>query len=143
MGHRIKITVVSRRERLDSSPAALGGVHLEQQIGVAAAPGSLGTGSFWSEIYQPQTTYSVVVGTKLIFRYSTFHNVYLLPSKEAYDNCDFSGAQRLAGEDQGGGEGDLPNLYETVTQAAARRCTSRAERHDNFTAGRGRRSRSP
>ena len=97
---------------LDSSPAA-----------VAAAATTLTIGTepqFWSQMMSTPATYSAAIGTKLVFRYSAYHNLYLLPSKAALDGCDFSEALQLAAEDQGGGGGAAtPNLYEAVAAAAS------------------------
>ena len=47
-----------------------------------------------SDKEQKQT---VTVGTDVVFKWSNFHDVYQLPDKAAYDNCDFSKATKLAG----------------------------------------------
>ena len=60
------------------------------------------------------STYDVAVGSKLSFKYNTYHNVWLLPSQTAFDSCDFSGATELASTSAGGGEGDVTNLYEAI-----------------------------
>ena len=62
--------------------------------------------------------YSVAVGDKLRFRYSTNHNLYLMYSDHKYFSCDFSGATELASASKGGGSGSTPNLYEAVVTAA-------------------------
>ena len=58
-----------------------------------------------------------MIGDKLSFKYTTYHNVYLMPSQEAYASCDFSAATELANATYGGGEGSIPNKYEAVTTA--------------------------
>ena len=52
---------------------------------------------------QDPQEYTVALGTKLVFRYSISHNVWLMPSQEAFEACDFSsGARELASATQGG-----------------------------------------
>lgn len=72
---------------------------------------------YWSAMPSSPSTYEVVIGDKLSFKYTTFHNVYLMPSQEAYESCDFSAATELANATYGGGEGSIPNKYEAVTTA--------------------------
>lgn len=72
---------------------------------------------YWSAMPSSPSTYEVVIGDKLSFKYTTFHNVYLMPSQEAYASCDFSAATELANATYGGGEGSIPNKYEAVTTA--------------------------
>ena len=57
------------------------------------------------------------MGDKLHFKYNSAHNVYLMASETAYNDCDFTGATELAGTDQGGGSGS-GNLYEAVVTIA-------------------------
>ena len=89
---------------------------------LAAATGTLvtiGSGTmFWSTIPSVASSYSVAVGDKLSFKYNSYHNVYLMASKAAYDGCDFAGATELASTSLGGGSGGTPNLYEAVVTAA-------------------------
>ena len=95
---------------LDSSPGTL-----------AAATSTVAIGSgpmFWSAIPSVASSYSVAVGDKLSFKYNSYHNVYLMASKAAYDGCDFAGATELASTSLGGGSGGTPNLYEAVVTAA-------------------------
>ena len=106
-GHKTTVTVSLP---LDASSSAVADAATELEVGKAP--------QFWSQVPSTPNAYSVAVGTKLVFRYDTYHNLYLLPSMAALDNCDFSEATQLAGEGQGGGEGDNPpNLYEAVTVA--------------------------
>ena len=72
---------------------------------------------YWSAMPSSPSTYEVVVGDKLSFKYTEYHNVYLMPSQEAYESCDFSAATELASDSYGGGEGSFPNVYEAVTTA--------------------------
>ena len=130
-GHKTTVTVSLP---LDASSSAVADAATELEVGKAP--------QFWSQVPSTPNTYSVVVGTKLVFRYDTYHNLYLLPSMAALDNCDFSEATQLAGEGQGGGEGDNPpNLYEAVTAPLAR-STLHAKRARTAGWGIGSRSRS-
>ena len=98
---------------LDSSSAALTSV---DNVGSLVEIGSSSEG-YWSAMPSSPSTYEVVIGDKLSFKYTTFHNVYLMPSQEAYDSCDFAAATELASATQSGGEGSSPNKYEAVTTA--------------------------
>merc|ERR1719460_1900049 len=73
---------------------------------------------FWSAIPSSPSSYSVAVGDKLSFRYSNYHNLYLMASKAAYESCDFSGGVELGSTTRGGGSESTPNLYEAVVSAA-------------------------
>merc|ERR1712178_384464 len=73
---------------------------------------------YWSSIRQSPSEYSITVGDKISFRYSAGHNVWLMPTQEAFDNCDFSGATELASSSHGGGSNDTPNVYEAVAVSA-------------------------
>ena len=98
---------------LDSSSAALTSV---DNVGSLVEIGSSSEG-YWSAMPSSPSTYEVVIGDKLSFKYTTYHNVYLMPSQEAYASCDFSAATELANATYGGGEGSIPNKYEAVTTA--------------------------
>ena len=98
---------------LDSSSAALTSV---DNVGSLVEIGSSSEG-YWSAMPSSPSTYEVVVGDKLSFKYTEYHNVYLMPSPEAYESCDFSAATELASDSYGGGEGSFPNVYEAVTTA--------------------------
>ena len=117
---------------LDSSSAALNSldnigslVEIGSQSAIDDGHGhSHGGGSgsddvhkYWSAMPSTPSTYEVVIGDKLSFKYTTYHNVYLMPSQEAYASCDFSAATELANATYGGGEGSIPNKYEAVTTA--------------------------
>jgi len=60
----------------------------------------------------------VPIGTVLEFKYSPYHNVWLLPSEEALVSCDLSSYVELAGNGYGGGDpSGLTNTYKAaVTQ---------------------------
>ena len=75
--------------------------------------------NFWSVIPSTNVSYNIVVGYKLSFRYSSYHNVYLMASEDAYDSCDFTGATELVSTSLGSGSDVTPpNLYEAVVTAA-------------------------
>ena len=77
---------------------------------------------FWSAMPSSPTAYTVTVGTALIFRFSTYHNLYLMEDVNAYDSCDLSHSVKLAETNHGGRETDQPampaNKYEVVITAA-------------------------
>ena len=117
---------------LDSSSAALTSVDNVGSLVEIGSSGESGDGhshshgggsgsddvhKYWSAMPSSPSTYEVVVGDKLSFKYTEYHNVYLMPSPEAYESCDFSAATELASATYGGGEGDTPNKYEAVTTA--------------------------
>ena len=117
---------------LDSSSAALTSLdNIGSLVEIGASGGtshghghSHGGGSghddvheYWSAMPSSPSTYEVVIGDKLSFKYTEYHNVYLMPSQEAYASCDFSAATELANATYGGGEGSIPNNYEAVTTA--------------------------
>ena len=91
-----------------------------------AAPALLVIGTqagwFWNAIPQRVSTYTVSTGTRLTFKFSNSHNLYLMESQAKYDACDFRGSTRLASDQHGGASDEqdiasgLSNLYEaTVT----------------------------
>ena len=112
---------------LDSSSGALAGATSLVEIGATGGghgghdhdhgggSGSDDVHEYWSAIPSSPTGYEVMIGDKLSFKYSSYHNVYLMPSQEAYASCNFSEATELASETYGGGEGSFPNVYEVVT----------------------------
>ena len=117
---------------LDSSSAALTSVDNVGSLVEIGSSGESGDGhghshgggsgsddvhNYWSAMPSSPSTYEVVIGDKLSFKYTEYHNVYLMPSQEAYESCDFSAATELASVSYGGGEGDIPNKYEAVTTA--------------------------
>ena len=117
---------------LDSSSAALTSVDNVGSLVEIGSSGESGDGhghshgggsgsddvhKYWSAMPSSPSTYEVVIGDKLSFKYSEYHNVYLMPSQEAYRSCNFSDATELASDSYGGGEGSFPNVYEAVTTA--------------------------
>ena len=88
---------------------------------VQAATPSLVIGTqvswFWNQMPQPIASYNVSIGTRLTFKFSDSHNLYLMASQEKYDDCDFSGSIGLAGTNYGGATNEqekafgLTNLY--------------------------------
>ena len=117
---------------LDSSSAALTSVDNVGSLVEIGSSGESGDGhshshgggsgsddvhKYWSAMPSSPSTYEVVIGDKLSFKYTEYHNVYLMPSQEAYESCDFSAATELASDSYGGGEGSNPNKYEAVTTA--------------------------
>ena len=124
-------TAALNASALDSSSAALNSLtNIGSLVEIGASGTSHGHGhshggesgsgdvhEYWSAMPSSPSTYEVVIGDKLSFKYTTFHNVYLMPSQEAYASCDFSAATELANATYGGGEGSIPNKYEAVTTA--------------------------
>lgn len=76
--------------------------------------------SFWSMKPSDPPSYEVAVGTSLVFRYSAAHNVWRMPSKQAFEACDFSGARELASTTHGGvAPADVDRLgYANVYEAS-------------------------
>ena len=90
---------------------------------VQAATASLEIGTqpfFWDAIPQPIASYNVSTGTRLTFKFSNSHNLWLMGSQAEYEACDFSGATELASTDHGGATNQqdiafgLENLYEAT-----------------------------
>ena len=50
--------------------------------------------------FNMETKATTKVGTDVVFKWSGYHNVYMFPSKAAFEKCDFSGAKELAGNDK-------------------------------------------
>ena len=124
-------TAALNASALDSSSAALNSLtNIGSLVEIGASGTSHGHGhshggesgsgdvhEYWSAMPSSPSSYKVVIGDKLSFKYTTSHNVYLMPSPEAYESCDFSAATELASDSYGGGEGSFPNVYEAVTTA--------------------------
>ena len=59
---------------------------------VQAATPSLVIGTqvswFWNQMPQPIASYNVSIGTRLTFKFSDSHNLWLMDSQEAYDACE-------------------------------------------------------
>jgi hypothetical protein len=64
------------------------------------------------------TAYTITVGDKLRFSYSSSHNVWKMSSASKYEACDFGGGTELAGTTYGGGSGSTANIYEAVVTTA-------------------------
>ena len=106
---------------------------------VQAATPSLVIGTqvswFWNQMPQPIASYNVSIGTRLTFKFSDSHNLWLMDSQEAYDACDFSGATELASTTYGGAVGQdkadgLSNLYEAkVTREGTLRFACQVSSH--------------
>jgi len=117
---------------LDSSATALAGAPAELVVGGSGSAddghdhdhgggdGHDDVHQYWSTIPSSPSSYVIDVGDKLIFKYTAYHNVYLMPSEAAYEACDFSNATELASTSHGGGSGEMPNLYETIVTAAGK-----------------------
>ena len=97
---------------LDSSAPAIAGASSVLIVGADAS-----SGLYWGEIPSTPSEYSITTGSALAFRFSTGHNVWLMPSEVAYAACDFNAARELASLVYGGGQGAWPNLYTAVALA--------------------------
>ena len=74
---------------------------------------------FWSKIPSTPSSYTVAAGTVLSFRYTSGHNVWLMPTEQAFNDCDFSAAVELASQTYGGGQPPIwPNDYQAVATTA-------------------------
>ena len=104
------LLILSADAALDNSAATLAAATTTVTIGTSP--------QFWSAMNQNPSSYSVAVGDKLSFKYSNYHNVYLMASETAYNDCDFTGATELASTSHGGGSGSTPNQYEAVVSSA-------------------------
>lgn len=89
---------------------------------IANAPLTIAVGEpaqqYWSQIPADPTLYELQTGSALSFRFSTGHNLWLLPTEEAFSACDFSAATELASLTYGGGQPPLANDYRAVTTRA-------------------------
>ena len=85
---------------------------------------------FWSAIPSSPSAYTIEVGDALSFSYSSNHDVWIVPSIQAWRSCDFTAARQLAGSSHGGGatgggsggatDSSIPvasNLFEAVATA--------------------------
>ena len=110
---------------LDSSSAALTSVdNIRSLVEIGSS-----SERYWSVMPSSPSTYEVVIGDKLSFKYNAFHNVYLMPSQEAYWSCDLSAATESESDSYGGGEGSFPNVYEAVVTATGCSAISVPRRH--------------
>jgi len=73
--------------------------------------------AYWSAIPSSPNAYWVTEGDALRFSYSSFHNVWLMASQEAFETCNFVGAKELAGNFKGGGSGFSPNTHDLVAES--------------------------
>ena len=74
---------------------------------------------YWNNIPSNPQSYTVEVGTLLKFGYDVNHDVWLMPSHAATEDCDFSGEAKLLGGERIGGGPDSPdryNLFQAVTK---------------------------
>merc|ERR1712087_380372 len=70
---------------------------------------------YWNPLQQKKKSYTIEGGDVLSFRYNRQHNVWLMPTQDAFNRCDFSKATELAAADYGGSQDEKnPNLYEAV-----------------------------
>ena len=97
---------------LDTSAAAVQAATASLEIGTQAS-------WFWNAMPQPASSYDVSTGTRLTFKFSDSHNLWLMGSQAEYDACDFTGATELASTTHGGAVGQdkadgLSNLYEAT-----------------------------
>ena len=89
--------------------------HRELVVGVD--PARYGT-LYWSAMPQPDQEVHATVGTKLVFKYSSEHDVGLLSSDYDWLNCVTSDYEELASTDQGGGAaGEPANRFAAVVTA--------------------------
>eukprot|EP00316_Scyphosphaera_apsteinii_P001005 CAMPEP_0119343882 /NCGR_PEP_ID=MMETSP1333-20130426/106684_1 /TAXON_ID=418940 /ORGANISM="Scyphosphaera apsteinii, Strain RCC1455" /LENGTH=519 /DNA_ID=CAMNT_0007356301 /DNA_START=29 /DNA_END=1588 /DNA_ORIENTATION=- len=69
---------------------------------------TIGSGpTYWSAIPSSPSTYWVMEGDTLTFRYSRYHNVWLMDDEQAFETCNFEGATEIAGNLRGGGTGNI------------------------------------
>ena len=113
---------------LDTSAAAVQAATASREIGTEPF--------FWNAIPQPIASYNVHTGTRLTFKFSNSHNLYLMASQAKYDDCDFSGARELASTTYGGATNEqdiasgLSNLYEaTVARVGTLRFACEVQPH--------------
>ena len=72
---------------------------------------------YWSEMPQPDQELHVTVGTKLVFKYSSEHDVSLSDSESGWLNCNGE-FEELASTTWGGGAaGEPANAFEAVVDA--------------------------
>ena len=77
---------VGTSSMLDSTPSATAAAQTTVHVGTAPY--------YWSMIPSTPSGYEIMVGSKISFRYSTHHNVYLMASQSAYDSCTAPRARR-------------------------------------------------
>ena len=113
---------------LDTSAAAVQAATVSLEIGTQPF--------FWDAIPQPIASYNINTSTRLTFKFSNGHNLYLMGSQAEYDDCDFSGARELASTTYGGATNEqdiasgLSNLYEaTVARVGTLRFACEVQPH--------------
>jgi hypothetical protein len=125
-GQKVKITVQTDPVTVPDSPSPPPAPEL-----------IVGGASLWNSF--SHTAQTVEVGTRLVFKYSSGHNLWQMPSQSAYDSCDFSGANELAKKNHGGGtSGQEANLYEMTATTAGTlwfACEVRPPDHSHCNSG--------
>lgn len=96
--------------QFDSSTSALAAATTELVIGTADT-------NWWSAIpsVAPPSgdAYELSTGTKLVFKYSVDHNVYLMANEAHWAACsNWASATELAGQTYGGGSSGAGSFYE-------------------------------
>ena len=91
---------------LDSSPGALAAATRAIFVGGDAIPHKDGLKmgldvQYWNKMPFSPAVYQAAVGDKLSFLYSTEHTVWLMASANHSAECDFTGAEELAGPSYG------------------------------------------
>jgi hypothetical protein len=72
----------------------------------------------WNHIPQPDQEIHTTVGTKLVFKYSSDHDVSLADSEAGWLNCNAEGFEEQASPEHGGGTaGELANVFVAVVTA--------------------------
>ena len=105
--------------QFDSTARALAAATTELVIGTSD--------QWWSKIpsLAPPSggdAYEVSVGTKLVFKYSIDHNVYLMASEAHWTACsNWASATELAGQMHGGGSGSGGRCARTQLSSTAGR----------------------
>ena len=94
---------------VDTSASALAAATEEVIIGTSA-------NRYWSQMPSDPSSYCVAPGTKLIFKYNVYHNVYLMAGEDEFDGDDVSG-----GDDDDAGEGGDDEERAAAAAAAASR----------------------
>ena len=73
---------------------------------------------YWNAMPQPDQELQVKVGTRLVFKYDTSHDVSLADSEAGWLNCNTDGFEELAEPTYGGGAaGEPENLFAAVVTA--------------------------
>jgi len=107
----VSLSAVQSAAQFDSSTSALAAATTELVIGTSDT-------NWWSAIPSAappsgSDAYEVNVGTKLVFKYSVDHNVYLMASEAHWTACsNWASATELAGQTYGGGPSGAGAFYE-------------------------------